>query len=309
MKKFLYFGLLLVIMVCLFIGSAILLKSTVKLEVDQYVLFGVYLDEPILWRVIHVDESGAPLLLSDKTISLKSFDAKGDKHSDGLRIRYGSGYWPESTIRQWLNSSEQHISWTHNEPTKENLCNGDNAYADEVGFLNDKNFTASDRKAIIPVTRKLTLSEADKEKSIGGSQIHTYDRNIDSLHNYEKTYYQMTTDRVFFLSIKELKDYLFDRGLEYRSIPTEKAVLQSSYVMPDERMRPYWEYWLMDPIGDYSCAPRNVLGDLDVEHSWAFMVGGVRPGLYLNHKEVKIKSGSGTIVDPYMITGKGFFDY
>lgn len=276
-------------------------------KVGDYILFSTYLDEPILWRVIDRDESGDPLLLSEYIITLKAFDASGDKYTDSRRQKYGSSYWIDSNIRQWLNSADKKIKWKMNEPSAENLWCGFNPYNEESGFLSDDNFTGAERRAIKSVTRRLTLSEYDRDKAIGGSEYHRYDRNIDSLYNYDKVYYQMTTDKVFFLSLGELKTLFFDRGWEYRTRPTEKAVEQSQYEIPQKRIDKYWEYWLMDPQGDYSCHPRLVLADLDVEHAGAYMVEGIRPALYLQLSKIETVSGSGLLEDPCVVKGRSFF--
>lgn len=42
---------------------------------------------------------------AEKIISLKMFDAKGSYHKNKDRRKWGSNYWKDSNIRQWLNSS------------------------------------------------------------------------------------------------------------------------------------------------------------------------------------------------------------
>src|SRR5690606_34292540 len=59
--------------------------------------FGNYNNEPILWQVVHIDENGNPLLFSKRILTIKAFDASGDKHEHdgyyGFSRYYGSTNW------------------------------------------------------------------------------------------------------------------------------------------------------------------------------------------------------------------------
>src|SRR5690554_555744 len=87
--------------------SAINLKPDVKtsqVNIGDYIEFGRYLDEPILWRVINKDENGI-MLFSDKVLCFKAFDAHGDddeftgKFGEFNRWGSGSNYWATSNLR------------------------------------------------------------------------------------------------------------------------------------------------------------------------------------------------------------------
>lgn len=193
-----------------------------------------------------------------------------------------------------------------NEPSKENLCAGYNPYYHETGFLSDKNFKKSEQRAIKSVSHKITLCELEKDNKEGGSEPLTYNKNIQTLMNYDQTYYQMVTDKVFPLSLKELRMYVYDRGWEFRAKPTEKSLLQSAYEIYRKRGDGLWDYWITDPAGDFPSNVRCVLGDLDIVHTMAYTVDGVRPALYLDRSKVKSDVGSGSLTDPYLLEGKGF---
>jgi hypothetical protein len=80
--------------------------ANTAVNVCDYVRFGKYNNEPILWRVIHKDANGDPVLFADRILTMKAFDAAGSYHDyDEDRWDYGSNYYPDSNIRQWLNSS------------------------------------------------------------------------------------------------------------------------------------------------------------------------------------------------------------
>jgi len=100
----------------------------VTLALGDYLLFGTYLGEPILWQVIAL-EYDRPLLLSAYVLSFKAFSTT-------------SNDWQTSTLRQWLNSTDEEIRWQGLPPIAQNIHNGRNAYADEPGFLHSGNFSA-----------------------------------------------------------------------------------------------------------------------------------------------------------------------
>ena len=70
--------------------------AAASINIGDYVIFGKYYDEPILWRCVDI-ENGDPLMLSDKIISIKPFDAAGSHPNDyadygafgDYRIKYG----------------------------------------------------------------------------------------------------------------------------------------------------------------------------------------------------------------------------
>ncbi|WP_371829306.1 DUF6273 domain-containing protein [Natranaerovirga pectinivora] len=125
------------------------------------------------------------------------------------------------------------------------------------------------------------------------------------MQNYDSAYYKNIEDKVFFLSVKEIKEYVDDRGWEYRAKPTSKAVQNS----PDEDVSSsqYWYNWLRSPYASYSNDVRNVddEGGINGSNANNCGVGGVRPALSLNLSSVIFKSGSGTKSNPFIITRGG----
>lgn len=291
-----------IVTVMLFAISPMTVNTAAMLKTGDYVQFGRYSNDPILWKVINIDKNG-PLLLSDQILCLKAFDSAGSYHTDSSRKLWGSNYWKDSNIRQWLNSSEAIIKWLQNAPTKKNLNDGYNAYADEKGFLADGNFTTEERKYIKPVKRHVLVPDVDGQKVEGGSEDYLYDGHMqDVVQNYDNAYYQMVTDNVFFLNTKELKEYLYDRGWEYRAYPTEKVVENSTFKDYSLSTVQFWGYWLDTPQTEVSNKVRYVnsvgyaLDATPVEGN-----GGVRPALYLDLQSVTFKSGSGSESEPYIV--------
>ena len=73
--------------------------QTAVLKQNDYLYFGKYNGENILWKVLSIDENGNTLLLSERAICFMPFNT-------GKTVTAGSSDWKSSTIRQWLNSSE-----------------------------------------------------------------------------------------------------------------------------------------------------------------------------------------------------------
>ena len=111
-------------------------NASPTIHIGTYIQFGTYNSAPILWRVIYKDGSGNPVLLADRILTIKAFDAEGTYHTgNNDRVSSGSNYYPGSNIRQWLNSSSSNsggniIDWTQN------------SNSTEKGFFADGNFTS-----------------------------------------------------------------------------------------------------------------------------------------------------------------------
>lgn len=109
--------------------------------------------EPIIWMVADKNHSGYPAnsvtLVAQKIIDQRAYDG-GETGATN-----GNANYALSNINQWLNSSAAAGSWyvaKHSAdapPTSDNTSSG-GAYQARAGFL--YNFTAAERKAILPTT-------------------------------------------------------------------------------------------------------------------------------------------------------------
>lgn len=289
-------------------------KPTVN--IGDYIRIGRYYDEPILWRVIHKDANGDPLLLADRILSIKSFDAAGSYHAgDTDRVQFGSNFYLDSNIRQWLNSSSPNsgsskIDWIQNDPSEANMWSGYNPYSEEKGFLADGNFTATERSYLKPLTHKVLLSGADAPKTEGGSAVHQFDYMLSNVvRNYDTTaYFRTVTDNVFLLSVKQLKEHVFDNSATldanyHVARPTAAAVANSIY--KNEQFLSSstdWYYYLNTPYGNSSYGVRGVYEDGTVSIFDAYDVAtGIRPALQLTLTASMFSAGSGTSANPYVV--------
>ena len=74
-------------------------EASNSVQIGEYIQFGVHNNEPILWKVIHIDDTGAPLLFSEKVLEERAFDEPSGVHG------FSSNVWETSSIRHWMNSS------------------------------------------------------------------------------------------------------------------------------------------------------------------------------------------------------------
>lgn len=289
-------------------------ETVASLNVGDYIQFGSYFGEPILWRVINKNDDDSVLLFSERILCLKPFDAAesgkynsagGSYTSDIERQKTGSNNWENSNLREWLNSADQTVQYTTQPPKKTTLVYGNNRSEYEPGFLN--NFTQDEIDAIQPVTHKSILASVDSSMKDGGTQVLDYEYDLsDPVENYDTAYYKNVTDKVFLLDEKEIREYVFNRGYECKRIPTEKAAIyadetQDTYLMHGNE----WPYWLRSPEAKFSQLVRHVYSDGYVYvHIADYMDGGVTPALNLK-STVSISGGNGTLAAPYTFPHTG----
>ncbi len=291
-----------------------------SLEIGEYVRFGTYENTPILWRVIHKESNGNPILFADRILAVKAFDAGGSYHTYSVRQSYGSNYYKDSNLRQWLNSSSTNngsdlIDWKQNDPNAQNtfgLMNGQ-SYHTEKGFLADGNFNQIHRSLIRPYKHKVVLSSKDSAFKDGGTWSLGYNSNLENVvQNYDTgeypAYHQFVTDDMFLLSVKQLKEWVYDnnallgdyhlakRTPQLESWFTDNSIGYNGYQTGDN-----YDYWLNSAIGDYGT--RVVVGsDSTISYGYSYYgFYGVRPAFQLNVSYAVFESGSGSAQDPYVI--------
>lgn len=171
-----------------------------SIKIGDRIAMGKYNGEVIFWRCVDIDENG-PLMLSEKVLCNKEFDAAGDNeqyHSDGwgyIRKNRGSNCWSDSNIRQWLNTSGT-VTYSHCPPS----------YANENGFMTS--FTDSELALIQTVTQKTYVNSWEQQRNgyvDGGSRESSDTTDIPSLNkDYSDFWYQLCTDRFFLLNQEQI---------------------------------------------------------------------------------------------------------
>ena len=146
----------------------------------------------------------------------------GNRSSSPYSYIYGNGYWPTSSIREWLNSDESsgNVIYTNEPPSKEKL--GSQAYDQEAGFLYE--FTKEEKEGIAITERRAFVYSAlgSKAKDGGSGNVPRYDGLVPSnnIHisspNIDKVWknlnYQVVREKVFLLGIHEMFEYVQKRG-------------------------------------------------------------------------------------------------
>ena len=248
-----------------------------KIEIGDSVTFGTYNDEPVIWRIIEIADDKVKLL-SEKILCMKAFDtAEGGEYkamgnneeSKNIManpeelIKYcGNNDWSLSNIRTWLNSSERHVIYADQAPSKNASCEKNNGYDEYPGFLNG--FSEDEINALI----ETEISTPGNELSVSSTVT--------------------TKDRVFLLSEAEL-DILDTIGIRYAE-PTGMAVKndESTFYLNAVSDMPKKHLWLLrDPVED--SVSRVKLAQIDIADnkvSTYYMAGsssfGIRPAIYVN---------------------------
>ena len=234
-----------------------------------------YNDAPIVWLVGGHNHyaQGQTVLVSEKIITLKSFDAKEVSNSDNNRVKYGNNRYYQSNIRQWLNSDSQ--SWYSPQhsadapPTSANTWLTYNSYDTESGFLT--NFSEQLKSVLLPTT----LTVAKNTITDGGGS-------------------ESVSDRVFLLSNIEvglpkengIEDGklmpLFSTASNRIAKPTSGAVNNSGYKDDTLKENTVWRYWLRNPYFNSAYNTRVAYTDGSLYYSSAYdSTYGVRPALNL----------------------------
>lgn len=298
---------------------------SIQLKVGDYIRFGNYNGQPVDWRVINIDEDGKPLLFATKIISVKPFSAAQsgafnqtshgrkfdvrkdyseiykDYTAEELRQMKGSNNWYRSSLRDWLNSSEKRVKYLSAPPSANAVSGGyrTNSYDDEPGFL--YNFSSEELNLIKPVTRRILLAALDQTEYQGGTELYAWDRNIprsrQAIANYDKAYFKYVKDRVFLLSIKEVVDYVEDRGWKLNASLTSEAAERDNLKVFRGN---YAGWWLLTPRSSTPCETLYVTIDGMIASNFVSEAGyGVRPALYLVSSKLAL-TGMGTETNPYV---------
>lgn len=148
-------------------------ERMVVLNSEDYVSFGTYQNEPIIWKVVSVESDGKILLISDKIICFKAFDSCGENNyyhpTEDIKT-FGSSEWKECTLNEWLNSPNQTVVYSHCSPSETSVYGGFNAYDNESGFLCKSNFN-NEQKAMISEEGVFIPSKSMLEKHIKTNKL------------------------------------------------------------------------------------------------------------------------------------------
>ncbi|WP_368275228.1 M64 family metallopeptidase [Coprobacillus cateniformis] len=270
--------------------------SKPDIKVGDYVKMGVYNNASILWRCVSIDNNG-PLMLADKIVDTLAYDAKTNDNSNSKshsrsykRDDYGSNYWKDSNMRSWLNSTaaEGKVDWLCGNPPKDGYVRGVGAYNEKAGFLNA--FSKSEIAAMKTVTQRSLVSHPEYNKGIvdgdANSDLLYYTDISEAVANYDSSYFETTTEKVFLLDVKQAN-----------------AVWKNlkGYYVAYNNDGMAWPYWLRTPVTDCNHDMRYISssGQVGRYAPW-YSDLGVRPAFYLDSEYFVTTSGSGSQSSPYI---------
>ena len=270
--------------------------SKPDIKVGDYVKMGTYNNASILWRCVSIDDNG-PLMLADRIIDTLAYDAKTNDNSNSKshsrsykRDDYGSNYWKDSNMRSWLNSSAAagNVDWLCGNPPKDGYVSGTGAYNDKAGFLNA--FSKSEIAAMKTVTQRSLVSHPEYNKGIvdgdANSDLLYYTDISEAVANYDSSYFETTTEKVFLLDVKQAN-----------------AVWKNlkGYYVAYNNDGMAWPYWLRTPVTDCNHDMRYISssGQVGRYAPW-YSDLGVRPAFYLDSEYFVTTSGSGSQSSPYI---------
>lgn len=200
-----------------------------------------YNDAPIVWVIGGHNHyaQGQTVLVSEKIITLKAFDAKEPTNpSVNGRNAYGNNRWLYSNLRSWLNSDKNNwYTQAHlydSPPTSTNVENGYNGYDSEYGFLT--NFGSTLRSSLQDTELLVARNNTDG----GGSET-----VIDKVFLLSKTEVGLSDVN----SIAEGKKLpLFTTSDSSRvAKPTSEAISKSEYSNSGLTIDSGWNYYLRTP--------------------------------------------------------------
>ena len=275
---------------------AVQAASKPDIKVGDYVKMGAYNNASILWRCVSIDNNG-PLMLADKIVDTLAYDAKTNDNSNSKshsrsykRDDYGSNYWKDSNMRSWLNSTAAggKVDWLCGNPPKDGYVSGVGAYNEKAGFLNA--FSKSEIAAMKTVTQRSLVSHPEYNKGIvdgdANSDLLYYTDISEAVANYDSSYFETTTEKVFLLDVKQAN-----------------AVWKNlkGYYVAYNNDGMAWPYWLRTPVTDCNHDMRYISssGQVGRYAPW-YSDLGVRPAFYLDSEYFVATSGSGSQSSPYI---------
>lgn len=270
--------------------------SKPNIKIGDYVQMGKYNGSSILWRCVSIDADG-PLMLADKIVDKLAYDAKTNDNSNSKshsrsykRDDYGSNYWRDSNMRSWLNSTATagKVDWLCGNPPKDGYVSGTGAYNNKAGFLNE--FSKAEIAAMKTVTQRSLVSHPEYNKGIvegdANSDLLYYTDISEAVANYDSSYFETTTEKVFLLDVKQANAVWKNLNGYYVAYNNDGMA---------------WPYWLRTPVTDCNHDMRYISssGQVGRYAPW-YSDLGVRPAFYLDSKYFASSSGNGSQSNPYV---------
>ncbi|MDD5937135.1 MAG: TIR domain-containing protein [Clostridiales bacterium] len=309
-------------------------NSNVNLEVGQYIKYGKYKpqgykgsseDSIITWLIINVDQNKKQVtLLAKNVLDMKPFDCAesgefdklldGQKYDRTQRESYsldemmqfrGSNDWKTSNIRTWLNSNKASVTYNGQAPVNKGTDMHINGYDKQPGFL--YNFTKDELSLLCEVSNT-TASNAIAAQKSKKPAFEFEAGYITDDYDSSKYVCNTTEDKVYLLSVDEVKKFLYDQGLPIYAEPTQAAIDagKSEYYTNGLQYDVTASIWaLRTPNGADSYrvlgVERGISGARDIFTYLASACGlGIRPAVTISIDKISV-DGDGSEDNPYTI--------
>lgn len=193
-------------------------------------------------------------------------------------------------MRSWLNSTATagKVDWLCGNPPKDGYVSGTGAYNNKAGFLNE--FSKAEIAAMKTVTQRSLVSHPEYNKGIvegdANSDLLYYTDISEAVANYDSSYFETTTEKVFLLDVKQA-------NAVWRNL--------KGYYVAYNNNGMAWPYWLRTPVTDCNHDMRYISssGQVGRYAPW-YSDLGVRPAFYLDSKYFASSSGNGSQSNPYV---------
>lgn len=266
--------------------------SHLGMVIGNYVEFGSYNGEGLLWRVVEIDDNGALLVLDEAIPNPMEYDAAGgvttgshSRNTSNSRIDKGSDFWNDSNIKDWLNSDLDRVVYT---------CGNEPSYATKSGFLKD--FTQNEKLLLKSVEQTNILNILDKDlEGVTGSASHKFvDEVMDVVQNYDSAYKNTINDKIFLPDVKQVY-----------SMYANRTVLGEQYYIPKVNGS-YVYSWVRTPVGGNNGNDMRIIStNGSIGSSRANTTSPqiyARPMMYIDEINAQINGGTGEKQTPYTVT-------
>lgn len=271
-------------------GCKISSDKEIRFMPGDYITFGQFENEKLIWVVLEVDEENNPLLWSQKAICNLKFDVYKENK---LGEKTSAGVWKTCELRKWLNNKG------FNAYTISDIEEGDSLNKEiRHGFLSELNFSKDQMSLIKETTHKVFLnswlatnSESGKKEQLLKDivDMESNEQNIEKWAQYDFSNamgYEVK-DKVFLPSI----DYL----LKLYNSEKHKLVFNNKMSLDEEYL-----CWLDTPA-EYSECVLTIQETGNIHIMDSMTEQGLRPILQLDKRKLDKIEGRGTLEMPYII--------
>lgn len=265
----------------------------------ESVYFGYYRGEPVKWVCVERGQSET-LIMTERIIDLKAFDAKGLQENDvyGYRAKSGGNRWKTSSLRAWLNSEDSETLYpSGHRPDGAHLKFGLFPQSSDAGFLSQNNFTGEQLELIAKKSVATCVSDTDVENGVP----HNYGSALyDFYQNYDQADKEYTEDKVFLPCVDDLRKLIegektgvFGKSF-YQALPAAGLWQRYQGVFAGLEQNDYWYYWLRDSLAyaDNNSLVRCVYPRCAVKSHEAYNDAvGIRPMMALKNESFSVVGG------------------